>query len=199
MSHLQWSGSSSPENLDKQLPTDAMWKPWTAKTSAHPGGSLKSPTFDTGNCGRLLLKCDGTRAETRFGLSAKRTSPFKSAGASVQSTTGRRAVHISLLDLYCSCKPVFSSHVTLTGYPLHSLVPSSLLPPCVTVCQHISKATVTPLDVLTSKRRTPVKKYVGLSAVVSCVRDLPLLFSVVFNLVGAVFQYVFEHVVTWTV
>ena len=31
-------------------------------------------------CSRLLLKCDGTRAETRFRLSAKRTSPFKSAG-----------------------------------------------------------------------------------------------------------------------
>ena len=28
---------------------------------------------------RGQLKCDGTRAETRFGLSAKRTSPFKSA------------------------------------------------------------------------------------------------------------------------
>ena len=28
----------------------------------------------------LHLKCDGTRAETRFRLSAKRTSPFKSAG-----------------------------------------------------------------------------------------------------------------------
>ena len=33
------------------------------------------------------LKCDGTRAETRFRLSAKLMSPFKSAGASVQSTT----------------------------------------------------------------------------------------------------------------
>jgi hypothetical protein len=30
--------------------------------------------------GRLHLKCDGTRAETGFRLSAKRTSPFKSAG-----------------------------------------------------------------------------------------------------------------------
>ena len=29
---------------------------------------------------RLHLKCDGTRAETRFRLSAKSTSPFKSAG-----------------------------------------------------------------------------------------------------------------------
>jgi len=32
---------------------------------------------------RLRLKCDGTRAENRFRLSAKRTSPFKSAGASI--------------------------------------------------------------------------------------------------------------------
>ena len=44
---------------------------------------------------RLRLKCDGTRAETRFRLSAKRTSPFKSAEASVQSTTGSRGVRIS--------------------------------------------------------------------------------------------------------
>ena len=44
---------------------------------------------------RLRLKCDGTRAETRFLLSAKGTSPFKSAGASVQSTTGSRGVRIS--------------------------------------------------------------------------------------------------------
>jgi hypothetical protein len=44
---------------------------------------------------RLLLKCDDTRAETRFRLSAKRTSPFKSAGASVQSISGSRGVCIS--------------------------------------------------------------------------------------------------------
>jgi hypothetical protein len=44
---------------------------------------------------RLRLKCDGTRAETRFRLSAKRTSPFKSAEASVQSTAGSRGVRIS--------------------------------------------------------------------------------------------------------
>jgi len=44
---------------------------------------------------RLLLKCDGTRAETRFRLWAKRTSPLKSAGASVLSTTGSRGAGIS--------------------------------------------------------------------------------------------------------
>ena len=42
-----------------------------------------------------MLKCDGTRAETRFLFSAGRTSPFKSAGASVQSTTGSRGVRFS--------------------------------------------------------------------------------------------------------
>jgi hypothetical protein len=45
---------------------------------------------------RGQLKCDGTRAETRFHLSSKRTSPFKSAGeGSVQLTAGSRGVHIS--------------------------------------------------------------------------------------------------------
>ena len=38
---------------------------------------------------------DGTRAETRFRLSPKRTSPFKSVGASVQSTAGSRGVRVS--------------------------------------------------------------------------------------------------------
>ena len=44
---------------------------------------------------RARLKRDGTRAETRFGLSGKRTSSFKSAVESVQSTTGSRGVRIS--------------------------------------------------------------------------------------------------------
>ena len=38
---------------------------------------------------------DGTCAETRFGLSAKRTSPFKLVRESIQSTTGSRSVRIS--------------------------------------------------------------------------------------------------------
>jgi len=48
-----------------------------------------------GTISRGQLKCDGTRAETTFLLSAKQTSPFKSAGALVQSTTGSRGVRIS--------------------------------------------------------------------------------------------------------
>jgi hypothetical protein len=46
-------------------------------------------------CSTASLKRDGTCAETRFGLSAQRTNPFKSAGVSVQSTAGSRSVRIS--------------------------------------------------------------------------------------------------------
>ena len=86
-------------------------------------------------CGRLRLKCDGTRAETRFRLSAKRTSPFKSAGASVQSTTGSRGLRISGSNAGYT---MFWGSVKGTGYTLHSPVSLSLPLPCVTVYHHIS-------------------------------------------------------------
>ena len=44
--------------------------------------------------GRVQTEPDGTRAETRFGLPAKRTSPFISAGVSVQSSTGFLGVRV---------------------------------------------------------------------------------------------------------
>ena len=49
-----------------------------------------------GECsfGRVKTGCDGTRAETTFGLPAKRTSPFISAGLSVQSSTGFLGVRV---------------------------------------------------------------------------------------------------------
>jgi len=84
---------------------------------------------------RLLLKCNGTHAETIFRLSAKRTSPFKSAGASVQSTTGSRGVRISGSNVGYT---MFWGSVKGTGYPLHSPVSLSLPLPCVTVSHHIS-------------------------------------------------------------
>ena len=85
--------------------------------------------------GRLPFKCDGTRTETRFRLLAKRTSPFKSARASVQSTTGSRGVRISGSNAGYT---MFRGSVKSTGYPLHSSVSPSLPLPCVTVCHHIS-------------------------------------------------------------
>jgi hypothetical protein len=88
-----------------------------------------------GSSGRLCLKCDGTRAGTRFRLSAKRTSPFKSAGASVQSNTDSRGVRISGSNAGYT---MFRSSMKGTDYPLHSPVSSSLPLPCVKVCHHIS-------------------------------------------------------------
>jgi len=83
----------------------------------------------------LRLKCDGTCAETRFRLSAKRTSPFEPAGASVQSTTGSRGVSISGSN---SGYTMFRGSVKSTGYPLHSPVSPSLPLPCAIVCHHVS-------------------------------------------------------------
>jgi len=84
---------------------------------------------------RGQLKCDGTRAETRCRLSAKRTSPFKSVGASVQSTTGSRDVRISGSSAGYT---MLRGSVKGTGYPLHSPVSPSLSLPCVILCYLIS-------------------------------------------------------------
>jgi hypothetical protein len=69
------------------------------------------------------------RAETRFRLSAKRTSPFQSAGVSVQSTTGSRGVRISGSNGSNAGYTMFRDSVKVTGYPLHSPVSPSLPPP----------------------------------------------------------------------
>jgi len=85
--------------------------------------------------GRGQLKCDGTRTETRFRLSAKRTSTFKSAGASVRPTIVSRGVRISGSNAGYT---MFGGSMKGTGYILHSPVSPSLPLPCVTVCHHIS-------------------------------------------------------------
>jgi len=82
-------------------------------------------------------KRDGTRAETRFGLWAKRTSPFKSAGVSVQSTTGSQGAWISGQQLYRPCSDV---QCEAAGYPLHSHLSPSLPLPCVAVCHQVPNA-----------------------------------------------------------
>jgi hypothetical protein len=81
------------------------------------------------------LKCHGTREETRFRLAAKRTSPFKSAGTSGQSTTGSEGVRISGSNAGYT---MFRGSVKGTDYTLHSPVSPSLPLPCVKVCHHIS-------------------------------------------------------------
>ena len=86
-------------------------------------------------CCRGQLKCDGTRAEPRFRLSAKGARPLKSAGASVQSTTDSQVVHINGSNAGYT---MFRGSVKSTGYPPHSQVSPSIPLPCVTMCHHIS-------------------------------------------------------------
>jgi len=100
-------------------------------------GGLLCSWSDSYYCVRAQLICHGTRAETIFRLSAKRTSPFKWAGASVQSTAGSRGVRISGSNAGYT---MFRGSVEGTGYPLYSPVSPSLPLPCVTVCRHISIA-----------------------------------------------------------
>ena len=85
--------------------------------------------------GRLRLKCDGTRAETRFRLSTKQTCLFKSAGGPVQSTTGSRGLRISGSNTGYT---MFRGSMKGTDYPFHSPVSPSLPLSCVTVCHHVS-------------------------------------------------------------
>ena len=71
---------------------------------------------------RLRLKCDGTRAETRFRLSAKRTSPFKSAGASVPSNASSWGARISGsnagYNTFRDSVRVLATH-SIRQFPLH--------------------------------------------------------------------------------
>jgi len=87
--------------------------------------------------GRGQLKCDGTHAETRFRLSAKRTSPFKSTGAFIRLLTGEVCTSALIVGSNAGYT-MFRGSEQDTGYPLHSPVSPSLPFPCVTVCHHIS-------------------------------------------------------------
>jgi hypothetical protein len=100
--------------------------------------------YDLVPCSRASLKRDGTRAETRFGLSEKWTSPFKSAGESVQSTTGSRGVRIrgQTMD-----RPRSEAQCKSTGYPLQSPISFSLPLPRVTVCHHVSNGLYSPIHI----------------------------------------------------
>jgi len=83
---------------------------------------------------------DGTRAETRFRLSPKRTSPFKSVGASVQSTAGSRGVRISLSNAgyttFGSGVRILTTH-SIRQFPLHFPAPTS---PCAIMFRTSSTA-----------------------------------------------------------
>jgi hypothetical protein len=71
---------------------------------------------------RGQLKCDGTRAETRFRLSAKRTSPFKSAGRQFSRLLVDELCPSALVMLDTSCsevvRRVLATH-SIRQFPFH--------------------------------------------------------------------------------
>ena len=82
--------------------------------------------------GRLRLKCDGIRAETRFRRSAKRTSSLNRRGRQFSRLLAAEvcASAVVILDTLCSeiLSRVLATHSISLSLPL----------PCVTVCIHIS-------------------------------------------------------------
>jgi hypothetical protein len=108
-----------------------------------PARETNSPSSQTQRFGRnvvvgRVVDCVWNvmkRAETSLRLSAKRTSPFKSAGSSVQSTIGSWGVRISGSNAGYT---MFRRGVKGTGYPLHFPVSPSVPLPCFTVCHHVS-------------------------------------------------------------
>ena len=112
---------------------------WRVNIFVGESESIQNDVFQICCVGcRLRLKCDGTRAETRLHLSAKRTSPFAPAGASIRSTAGSWGVRISDSNSSNAGHAIFRGSVKCTGYPLHSPVSPSLPLPCVDVCHHNS-------------------------------------------------------------
>ena len=77
------------------------------------------------------MKCDGTREETRFRLSPKRTSPFKSAGG--RQFSRLLAAEVCAISGSNAGFTMFRGSVKGTGYPIHSPVSPSIPLPCVTV------------------------------------------------------------------
>ena len=113
----------------------------------------------------MRLKCDGmaraerdgTRAETSFRLSPKRTSPFKSVGASVQSTAGSRGVRISLSNIgyttFGGGVRVLATH-SIRQFPLHF---PSRASPCATRFRTSSTTFNSPQPTVSAKVFTVIR------------------------------------------
>jgi hypothetical protein len=84
--------------------------------------------------GRDQLKCDGTHAETRFRLSAKRTSPFKSAGRQFSQLLTAEVCLSAFIVGSNAGYTMFRGSEKGTGYALHFPVSPSLPLSCVSPC-----------------------------------------------------------------
>ena len=113
LSHLPFAISQATNQIQSFL--QAIWSD-LSKPSTY------TQWYFTITSSRVCLKYDGTRAETRFCLSPKRTSPFNLAGASVQSTAGRRGVCMSISNAgyttFQGSMRALATH-SIRQFPLH--------------------------------------------------------------------------------
>jgi hypothetical protein len=96
-----------------------------------PSLQCNTPLHFTTLIDTSLPLIDGTHAETRFRLSAKRTSPFKPTWASFQSTTGSRVVPISGSNARYT---MFRGSVKSSGYHSIRQFPLHFPPPRASLC-----------------------------------------------------------------
>ena len=99
---------------------------------------------------------DGTRAETRIRLFPKRTSPFKSVGASVQSTAGSRGMRISSSNGNNAGQTTFRGKVELYWLPTpFACFPFTSPPVRYRVTPGSERALHPYTQTLTAKQNTP--------------------------------------------
>jgi len=105
----------------------------SVKGSGYPLHSPVSPSIPL----PCVTVCHHISTGVYFLTDCKRTSPFKSAGASVQSTAGSRGVRISSSNAGYT---MFRGSVKGTGYPLHSPVFPSIPLSCHRVQSHFNRS-----------------------------------------------------------
>ena len=127
---------TATEILHPRNIADNRWMPTESLTYRFPPSLSNTivTDYDDTYSFRLRLKSDDTRAETRFCLSAKRTSPFNRQGRQFSRLLAAEvwASEVVILDTPSS------EVVKDTGYPLHSPVSPSLPLPCVTLFHQVS-------------------------------------------------------------
>ena len=120
--------------------------------------------------------------KTDFVFRAKRTSPFKSAGASVQSTTGSWGVRISGSNAGYT---MFRGSVKSTGYPLHLNRREGGRQFSRLLAAEVCASAVVMLD-------TPCSEVVWRVLATHCIRQFPLHFTCRASPCAIIFQLEFN-------
>ena len=111
---------------------------WISKATSTHSEYVILTALHCNNDGRLRLKCDGTRAETRFFFRRNGRVHLNRQGRQFSRLLAAEVCASSFIVGSNAGYTMFRGGVKGTGYPLHSPVSPSLPLPCVTVCHHVS-------------------------------------------------------------